>query len=180
MREQSVARNYAQALLELAQKAKDPAGWGTMINDVSAAVRREPTLRRFLESPRVSADEKNTVLAKAFQDRLPRLLVRFLQLLVANRRQMLIPDIAREYMALLDEVEGRVHAEVTVANLMSASDEKALTGQISRAVGKTVEPHFTVDPSILGGIVVRYGDTLMDGSVRRRLARLRLALSSRT
>jgi F-type H+-transporting ATPase subunit delta len=67
-----------------------------------------------------------------------------------------------------------------VANLMSASDEKALTGQISRAVGKTVEPHFTVDPSILGGIVVRYGDTLMDGSVRRRLARLRLALSSRT
>jgi len=62
-----------------------------MINDVSAAVRREPTLRRFLESPRVSADEKNAVLAKAFQDRLPRLLVRFLQLLIANRRQMLIP-----------------------------------------------------------------------------------------
>jgi len=179
MREASVARNYAQALLELAQKAKDPAGWGAMISDVSAAVGREPTLRRFLESPRVSAAEKNVVLAKAFQDRLPRLLVRFLQLLVSNRRQMLIPQIAREYMALLDQVEGRVHAEVTVASAVSASDEKALTGQISRAVGKTVVPHFTVDPSILGGIVVRYGDTLMDGSVRRRLATLRQRLSAR-
>jgi len=178
MREASVARNYAQALLELAQKARDPAGWGTMIADVSAAVQREPTLRRFLESPRVSADEKNVVLAKAFQDRLPRLLVRFLQLLVANRRQMLIPEIAREYMTLLDDVEGRVHADVTVSRLMTADEERALTAPLSRAVGKAVVPHFVVDPSILGGIIVRYGDTLMDGSVRRRLATLRSRLGA--
>jgi F-type H+-transporting ATPase subunit delta len=179
MREESVARNYAQALLELAEKAKDPAGWGAMITDVAAAVRREPTLRRFLESPRVSAAEKNAVLAKAFQDRLPRLLVRFLQLLVANRRQMLIPQIADEYLALLDEVEGRVHAEVTVARPMGADDERAITAELSRAIGKRVVPHVTVDPSILGGIVVRYGDTLMDGSVRRRLSLLRQRLAPR-
>ena len=178
MREESVARNYAQALLELAQKARDPVGGGTMIADVSAAVQREPTLRRFLESPRVSADEKNVVLAKAFQDRLPRLLVRFLQLLVANRRQMLIPEIAREYMTLLDDVEGRVHADVTVSRLMTADEERALTAPLSRAVGKAVVPHFVVDPSILGGIIVRYGDTLMDGSVRRRLATLRSRLGA--
>jgi F-type H+-transporting ATPase subunit delta len=178
MREASVARNYAQALLELAEKAKDPAGWGAMIVDVAAAVRREPTLRRFLESPRVSAAEKNAVLAKAFQDRLPRLLVRFLQLLVSNRRQMLIPDIAIAYMALLDEVEGRVHAEVTVARAIDGDAEKAITRQLTRAIGKTVVPHVTVDPSILGGIVVRYGDTLMDGSVRRRLATLRRRLGA--
>jgi F-type H+-transporting ATPase subunit delta len=178
MREESVARNYAQALLELAQKARDPVGWGTMIADVSAAVQREATLRRFLESPRVSADEKNVVLAKAFQDRLPRLLVRFLQLLVANRRQMLIPEIAREYMTLLDEVEGRVHADVTVARPVDGDEERALTTQLSRAVGKAVVPHFVVDPSILGGIIVRYGDTLMDGSVRRRLATLRSRLGA--
>jgi F-type H+-transporting ATPase subunit delta len=179
MREESVARNYAQALLALAEKAKDPSGWGAMITDVSAAVRREPTLRRFLESPRVSAAEKNAVLAKAFQDRLPRLLVRFLQLLVANRRQMLIPEIAKEYMALLDEVEGRVHAEVTVARPVDANAERDIAGQLSRAIGKTVVPHITVDPAILGGIVVRYGDTLMDGSVRRRLSALRQRLAHR-
>jgi F-type H+-transporting ATPase subunit delta len=179
MREGSVARNYAQALLDLATKAKDPVGWGAMITDVSAAVRREPTLRRFLESPRVSAAEKNAVLAKAFQDRLPRMLVRFLQLLVHNRRQMLIPDIASEYMALLDEVEGRVHAEVTVARAMDEASEQEIAGQLSRAIGKTVVPHVTVDPSILGGIVVRYGDTLMDGSVRRKLSTLRARLAPR-
>jgi F-type H+-transporting ATPase subunit delta len=179
MREESVARNYAEALVALAEKANDPAGWGAMITDVAAAVGREPTLRRFLESPRVSATEKNAVLAKAFQDRLPRLLVRFLQLLVHNRRQMLIPQIAREYMSLLDEVEGRVHAEVTVAHAPGADEERALAAQLSRAIGKTVVPHLTVDPSILGGIVVRYGDTLMDGSVRRRLATLRQRLGAR-
>jgi F-type H+-transporting ATPase subunit delta len=179
MREESVARNYAQALLALAEKANDPTGWGAMITDVAGAVRREPTLRRFLESPRVSASEKNAVLARAFQDRLPRLLVRFLQLLVHNRRQMLIPGIAREYMSLLDAAEGRVHAEVTVARALGAGDERALAAQLSRAIGKTVVPHLTVDPSILGGIVVRYGDTLMDGSVRRRLATLRQRLGSR-
>jgi F-type H+-transporting ATPase subunit delta len=178
MREESVARNYAQALLELAEKARDPAGWGSMISDVSAAVEREPTLRRFLESPKVSAAEKNAVLAKAFQDGLPRMLVRFLQLLVTNRRQMLIPAIAREYMALLDDAQGRVHAEVTLAKAVGDEDEKAIAAQLSRAIGKTVVPHVTIDPSILGGIVVRYGDTLMDGSVRRRLNTLRYRLRS--
>jgi F-type H+-transporting ATPase subunit delta len=176
MREESVARNYAQALLELAEKARDPAGWGSMITDVSTAVQREPTFRRFLESPKVSAAEKNAVLAKAFQDRLPRMLVRFLQLLVTNRRQMLIPQIAREYMALLDEAQGRVHAEVTLAKPVGDEEERAIATQLSRAIGKTVVPHVTIDPSILGGIVVRYGDTLMDGSVRRRLNTLRYRL----
>jgi F-type H+-transporting ATPase subunit delta len=176
MREESVARNYAQALLELAEKASDPTGWGSMISDVSAAVQREPTLRRFLESPKVSATEKNAVLAKAFQDGLPRMLVRFLQLLVTNRRQMLIPQIAREYMALLDDAQGRVHAEVTLAKAVGDEDQKAIAAQLSRAIGKTVVPHVTIDPTILGGIVVRYGDTLMDGSVRRRLNTLRYRL----
>jgi F-type H+-transporting ATPase subunit delta len=173
MRSSTVGRNYAETLLSLAQKANDTAGWATMIGDVADAMERDQRLRRFLESPRVSAAQKNEVLTKAFQDRMPRMMVRFLQALVTNRRQMLIPQIAAEYRDLLDEVEGRVHARVTVAKAPSDADRATLTRELSRTLGKQVVPHISVDSAILGGVVVKVGDTVMDGSVRRRLALLR-------
>ena len=173
MRDSTIARNYAEALLALADKAGSRAAWGALIREVADAMSRDPKLHRFLESPRVSAEEKNAVLAKAFQDRMPRMMVRFLQALVTNRRQMLIPQIAAEYRDLLDEVEGRVHAQVTMAKEPTDGDRTALARELSRTLGKQVVPHLTVDSSILGGVVVKVGDTVMDGSVRRRLAILR-------
>lgn len=176
MRETTIARNYAEAFLALAQKAQDPPGWGKMLADVATAVREDVTLRRFLESPKVSAEQKNEILGRALQDRAPRLLVRFLQTLVRNRRQMLIPGISTEYWALLDETEGRVHAEVTVSRPASEEDARSIAAALKKAVGKEVVPHLRVDPAILGGVLVKIGDTVMDGSVRRRLATLRRRL----
>ena len=71
---------------------------------------------------------------------------------------------------MLDDAEGRVHARVTVAREMSATDQAALTASLSKSLGKIVVPHVTVNEQILGGVIVRVGDTVMDGSVRRRLA----------
>lgn len=173
MRDSTIARNYAEALLALAEKAGNREGWGTLIREVAEAMQRDETLRHFLESPRVSEDEKSRILGKAFQDRMPRLFVRYLQTLVAKRRQMLIPVIADEYFTLLDEVEGRLHATVTVARPLGDADRDQLASQLSRFVGKTVVPHLTVNPAILGGVVVRIGDRVLDGSVRSRLQRLR-------
>jgi F-type H+-transporting ATPase subunit delta len=176
MRDATIARNYAEALLTLARKAEDPQGWGRMLMEVADAVQRDERLRLFLESPRISADQKNAVLARAFQDRYPRLLVRYLQTLVSKGRQLLLPTIATEYFSLLDEAEGRVHAQVTLALAPSDADRASLAAQLSRVLGKTVVPHVTVNPAILGGVVVKVGDTVMDGSVRRRLGRLRAQL----
>ena len=173
MRDSTIAHSYAEALLSLAQKAKDLAGWGTMISDVADAITRDERLRLFLESPRVSVDQKNEVIAKAFQDRMPRLFVRFLQSVVRHRRQALIPEIAIQYHALVDDIEGRVHAQVTVSREPDNKLEKVVTDRLSKVLGKSVVPHFTVDESILGGTIVRIGDTVMDGSVRRKLGRLR-------
>ena len=72
MRETTIARNYAEALLSLARKAGDLQAWGRLIDDVANAMGREDRLRRFLEAPQVSADEKNAVLSKAYEDRAPR------------------------------------------------------------------------------------------------------------
>jgi F-type H+-transporting ATPase subunit delta len=173
MRETTIARNYAEALLELARKANDLRGWGEMIDSVANGIESDRRLRVFLESPRVSAQQKSEIFQKAYGSVMPRNFVRFLQALVHNRRQMLIPEIAHEYSDLVDQVEGRVHASVTVAREADDNDRLVITQQLSRALGKDVVPHFHVNAAILGGVVVRVGDTVLDGSVRRRLATLR-------
>lgn len=173
MREATIARNYAEALLELARKANDLSGWAEMIDSIANGIESDRRLRVFLESPRVSAQQKKDIFQKAYGAVMPRTFVLFLQALVHNRRQMLIPVIAHEYRDLVDRVEGRLHAAVTVAREADDNDRLLITTQLSRALGKDVVPHFHVNPSILGGVVVRVGDTVLDGSVRRRLSTLR-------
>ena len=176
MRPSTIARNYAETLLTLAQKAEDQRGWGKMLSDVSTAMGSDITLRHFLESPKVSAEQKKDVLGKAFADRAPRLFVRFLQALVTNRRQMLIPQITTEYFALLDAAENRVHADVTLAKQPTDEETARLVASLRQALGKDVVPNVRVDPSIIGGVIVKMGDTVMDGSVKRRLGVLRKAM----
>ena len=173
MRDTTIARNYAEALLELARRAEDTAGWGKLIRDIANGVQQDITLKHFLESPKISEAKKNEVFLEALGDRVPRHFLRFLQTLVRKRRQMLIPEIAVEYESLLDVVEGRVHANVTVARPATAVDEARIAEHLSRVVGKNVVPHMNVNPAILGGVVIRIGDTVMDGSVRKRLSRLK-------
>lgn len=173
MRDTTIARSYAETLLVLAGKAGNLRGWGGMLADVARAMETDPTLRLFLESPRVPAQTKIDVLGRALQDRMPRLMVRFLQALVRNRRQMLIPEISIEYADLVDATEGRLHARVTVAMDQSDAEVTALAAQLTRLFRKDVIPHVTVDPAIMGGVVVHVGDTVLDGSVRKRLATLK-------
>ncbi|HKO16934.1 MAG TPA: F0F1 ATP synthase subunit delta [Gemmatimonadaceae bacterium] len=173
MRDVTIARNYAEALLELARRAGDLGGWGQLLDGLVSAVQRDRTLYLFLESPRVSAEQKNHILARALEGQLPHTMVRFLEALVMHRRQMLLPDVAREYHDLVDQVEGRMHASVTVARAPDDAGRQDIAARLSQAFGKEVVPHFLVNESILGGVVVRVGDTVLDGSVRRRLSNLR-------
>lgn len=174
---ESVARNYAEALLALAHKANDTAGWGDLIRQISDAITGDVQLSRFLESPRISAEQKSAVISKAFGSRVPRIFLRYLLQLVHNRRQMLIPQIAAEYETLRDAESGIVHARVAVAQPTGESERNMIAERLSAALGKSVVPHLEVDPSILGGVVVRVGDTVMDGSLRRKLALLRRGMT---
>jgi len=178
MRQSTIALNYAGALLTLAQRAKDLRGWGTLIQSIGDAMQRDHTLRLFLETPRIDASTKIEVLRKVLSDRAPSTFVRFVESVVRHRRQMLIPEIALQYMDLVDQVENRMHANGTVAQDADEKTRQLIADRLSKVFNKTVVPHLSVDPRILGGLVVRVGDTVMDGSIRRRLGVLKRRMLS--
>jgi len=169
----TAGRNYADALLSLARKANDADGWGGMLRQIASAIESDTTLQRFLESPRISALVKMGVLEKALSDRVPHVMLRWLQAVARNRRLMLLPTIADEYDTLLDESANRVHARLTFAREPDVNDATDIAARLSTVLGKTVVPHVLIDPAVMGGVVVRVGDTVMDGSVRRRLQVMR-------
>ena len=180
MRDSTIARNYAEVLVTLAKRADDLDGWGRMFDAVAQLVEHDVKVRRFLESPRVAAQAKKAILVKAFQDSMPRPLVRFLESLVTNRRQLLIPAIALEYAALVDESLGRVRADVTLAREPLPGEVEAIAASLSRTLGRTAVPHVRINPDIIGGVIVRVGDDVKDGSIRRRLGVLRSRLVQQT
>jgi F-type H+-transporting ATPase subunit delta len=180
MNEATIGRNYAETLLILAKRDSQEEEWGTLIESLAAAMQEEQTLKTFLESPQLAATQKIEILEKALGKRVPRLFLKFVETVIMKRRQMVIPEIASEYRALIDEAEDRVHATVIVAREPAEPERDALARQLSRLFGKRVVPHISLNPAILGGVIVKVGDTVMDGSVRRRLASLRSRMLATT
>lgn len=176
MRDETVARNYAETLFALAEKDAGVEAFGEGIRAVADLIDQNPRFRLFLETPRIDDAEKKAVVRKALGGELPRLLVNFVLVTIDKRRQRLLRDIAREYHALVDEHLGRAHVAVTVARPMDEDTKALVSRRLSEMLGKQVIPHVEVKPEILGGIVVRSGDTIYDGSVRRRLNDMRRQL----
>lgn len=173
MNESTIGRNYAEALLALGRKNDQIEKFGELLNGIADAMRDDQTLRTFLESPKLAASHKIEILEKALGRRVPPLFLRYVETVIQKRRQMLIPEIATEYQSLLDEAENRLHANVTVAREPGEPERDALARQLSRLFGKRVVPHISTNPAILGGLIVKVGDTVIDGSVRKRLSVLK-------
>ena len=178
MRNETVARNYAEALFELGQRAGKVERYAALIDAVAAAVETTPRVQAVLMSPRVPKSEKARILGDAMKDG-PRDFALFLQALVKRGRQTLLREIAAEYHTLLDVKLNRVRAGVTLARPANEALQKGIAEALSQHLGKEVLPAFSVDPEILGGAVVRVGERIHDGSLRRRLVKLRRHLLAR-
>lgn len=176
MRAEIIARNYAETLLALAERHGGAAGleqFGQSADDLAELLRGDARLRQFLETPRVTADDKKAVLQRALSGRAPEMFVRFVMVLTDKRRQALLPEIAAAYRDLVDARMGRVRVHVTISHAPDAALQAEIGNALADRLGKTVIPTFTVDPELLGGMVVRVGDQILDGSVRSRAAQLR-------
>jgi len=178
MRTEIIARNYAETLLELARRNGGQATveeFGAAM-ELVAATMDEPRVREFLSTPRIGMDERKATLRAALQGRVPDLFLRFVMVVVDKRRQALLGDIAHEYRERVDELTGRVRVQVTISHAPDAALQQQITTALTQRLGKTVIPAFTVDPDLLGGMIVRVGDEILDGSVRARAQGLRRRL----
>ncbi len=173
MRETSIARNYAEALFELGEKTGESERFGDLIEGVGGAIEADESIRVVLESPNVTKAAKQELLARALKNRAPDAFIRFLAAVVKRSRQRIIPAIARQYLELLDVKFDRVHASVAMARTPDQALQDAVRKSLSEVLGKEVIAHYREDPGILGGVIVRVGDRVMDGSLRRRLKILR-------
>lgn len=174
MREITIARNYAETLFELGHRADAVEQYGHVIEETAAAV-GAPSVEAVLMSPRVTKEQKVAILTTALQGA-PVPLVLFIAAVIRRGRQMLIPAIADEYRVLLDARLGRVRASITLARDADPLTRQVIAERLGQAIGKNVIAAFVVDPAILGGTVVRVGDQVYDGSVRKRLGRLKQQL----
>jgi F-type H+-transporting ATPase subunit delta len=177
MRSQIIARNYAETLLALADRqGKSAVEEYAAAMDLVAEAARSPRVREFLSTPRITAEARKAALAGALKGRVPELFLRFVMVVVDKRRQALLADIAAEYQALVDQRMGRVRVDVHISHEPDAALRQEVADALARRLGRVVLATFTVDPSLLGGMVVRYGDEILDGSVRTKAAHLRRRL----
>jgi F-type H+-transporting ATPase subunit delta len=146
-----------------------------LLDAIASAVEQTPRAQAVLMSPRVPKAEKARLLGAALGDA-PREFVLFLQALVKRGRQQLLREIATEYLKLLDQKLDRVRAGVTLARNPDEKLKRAIQEALSQQLGKHVILAFSVEPEILGGAIVRVGERVLDGSVRRRMTKLRRQL----
>jgi F-type H+-transporting ATPase subunit delta len=172
----TVARRYAQAVFEIARDSKSFDAWDRDLS-VLNAVMSDPVTRGYLESPKTSEADKQALLDKALEQAQPEA-KRLTGLLLERRRLSAVPDIYEQYQSLLLKEKGIVIADVTTAVPLDAAGETMIQKQLSELIGKEVEVRTQVDPAIIGGMVARIGDNLIDGSVSNQLRRLHERLTT--
>ena len=173
MTNQTVARRYAQALYEEAAREQRVERIDEDIALVREALEASRELVIFFESPVISRRKKEAVVEALFAERVEPSTLRFLHLLIGKKREALFPDVVRAYRALRDEQLGIVEARARVASPLSEDEERVLAQALERLTGARVRLNIEQDAGLLGGLVVRIGDTVYDGSVRHQLASLR-------
>lgn len=171
------ARRYSQAIFRMAMENKDLNRWQSDLRK-AASLMRDNALFSKVADPKVTIEEKTEILSQRLGEVNP-LAVKLVLMLAAKDRLALIDDIADEYQAQVDSyrgVEGTEIAEVTTAVPIDNDYQLKLAQRITEIIGKPVVLKPKVDPKIIGGVVIRVGDKLIDGSVRTKLAALRKEL----
>jgi F-type H+-transporting ATPase subunit delta len=176
LREPTIARNYAEALFESGEHSGETERYADLMKAIADSIRSDDTIRHVLESPRVPKHVKQDVLSKALEEYAPSAFIKFLAAVVKRGRQTIMTAICDEYLNLVDRKFNRVHAGITLAREPDGALQEAVKQRLSVVMGKEVIPRYRTDPDILGGLIVRVGDRIMDGSLRRRMVSLRSKL----
>ena len=173
----SVAATYAEALFEAATDAGAVGAVAGEIAGFATAVEESPELRQFLDNPEVEARVKKEAVKELGSSANP-ITANFLQVLIDRGRITEFPEIARAFADRVAAEEGRLEVEAVTAVPLPEDLRNRIVEEISRKTGRSVDLTEAVDPEIVGGLVLRIGGAVVDGSVRHRIEELRAALSA--
>lgn len=172
MKNLRAARRYAVALLEVAEERHALESVAKDMETVGEALRMSRELRVLVRSPIITSLRKVAIFKELFSTRVGAETMQFLELLIRKQRDALLPELVDEFLALRDERLKIVNVDVSAAVEIADAQQKDLQGVLERHTGKHVRLRITHDPGIVGGLVVKIGDTILDGSVRHQLEQL--------
>jgi F-type H+-transporting ATPase subunit delta len=171
------ARRYASALFSVAVRQSALDAIQKDLFELLHLWNENPGIAAAMERPQIPLAAKRRVWQQLLEGHTHPLVYSFVQLLLEKRRIMLLPSVGAEFRRLSDEHRNIVRAQVWTALPMTPGEADALKAGLARRTGKTVELVTYVDPSILGGVILRIGDRIMDGSLRNQLANLKRQLA---
>ncbi len=172
-------RMYAQAMFEAASQVDRVGVARAQLAELAAALEASPELEAFLSNPQLDPGSKADVLDEISTGAEP-LVRNFLRLVASKGRAGELRAIAEAFDAIVDEAEGRIAVQLTTAVELSDEEAAAIVARIESSSGRSVEASRSVDPGLIGGIVLQAGSLRVDASVRGRLERLRRDLVTRT
>jgi F-type H+-transporting ATPase subunit delta len=175
MTELAVVRRYVRALFNTAQQAGVVDQVEEDLRSVDQVIRGSSRLSRALGAPTISTDQKKELMARAFAGVNP-LTLRFLLLVLDRRRQAFLPAVHAEFRRLANEARNILPVEVSSAVPLEAAEQERLAAALAARTGKTIRLEVTHRPELIGGLIVRMGDTILDGSVKTKLDQLHARL----
>jgi F-type H+-transporting ATPase subunit delta len=172
-----VSGRYATALFELARDEKSVDAVKADLDKFDAMLADSPDLLRLVRSPVFSADSQSKALA-AILDKagISGIAANFLRVLTNNRRLFAVADVIRAFRALVARFKGEATADVTVAEALSDKNLDALKTALKSVTGKDVALNVKIDPSIIGGVIVKLGSRMVDSSLRTKLNSIKHAM----
>ena len=171
----TVARPYAQAAFDLAREASTLAQWSDMLG-FAAVVSADEAMREAIDSPNLSTAEQADLFAQVCGDQLDEQGRNFVRLLAENRRLTLFPEIAALFEELRADAEGTLEATVVSAKPISEAQQQDMANALKTRFNRDVVLQVEIDESIIGGAIIRAGDTVIDGSVHGKLEKFANAL----
>jgi len=176
-RSTTATRRYAEAAFQIASRDGALDAWSEGL-DLAARLVGDERVAAIVDNPARPYSERLELLHRLLEGRVPEGVLRLAALLAERTRVERLPGVAAEYRRLLDRQRGVVEARVTSAAPLTTDETDSVRAWVARTTGATVSLSATVDETLIGGLTVRVGDTLMDASVRGRLERLRIQLAT--
>jgi F-type H+-transporting ATPase subunit delta len=173
-----IAEPYAQALMSLARTSNLTEQFGESFRAIETLFEESRDFSEFITNPVIKDDDKKSVLRRVLGEEANPFLVNFLMLLVDKRRIVFLEAIVKQYLTLLRELNQTVLAEVTSAKELNDQQKQAVIEKVKViSSANNVEIKTTIDPELLGGVIIKVGSQVLDASIRGQLRRIRMSLS---